>query len=87
MTDSAIDTGSQSRTVIRQKLAAYRRYAATGAEQQRHEGVFPLVVFLTTSDERLELLTDLIVANQTERAWQLWLGVAMCCRMSPPAAW
>jgi Replication-relaxation len=35
------DTGSQSRAVIRAKLDAYRRYAASGQEQGVQDGVFP----------------------------------------------
>jgi hypothetical protein len=58
-----IDTGSQSGAVIRAKLTAYQRYAATGQEQAARGGVFPLTVFITSSPERqmvlLEVLGDL----------------------------
>ncbi len=54
-----IDTGSQSRPVIRRKLDAYRRYAASGIEQAT-EGVFPRVVFLTPEADRHALLIDLL---------------------------
>jgi len=53
-----IDTGSQSRPVIRRKLDAYRRYALTGLEQER-EDVFPRVLFFTTEDTRVQTLVDL----------------------------
>ena len=55
-----IDTGSQSRAVIRAKLTAYQRYAATGQEQAARGGVFPLTVFVTTTSERESLLVDVI---------------------------
>lgn len=42
-------------------METYRRYAATGTEQAR-EGVFPQVVFLTTTAPRVELLTDVVRA-------------------------
>jgi Replication-relaxation len=54
------DAGSQSRTVIRAKLASYRSYAATGQEQAAHDGVFPLTVFVTTTAERQAVLTELV---------------------------
>ena len=66
-----VDTGSQSRTVVRAKLAAYRRYAASGLEQQREAGVFPLTVFVTTTKARHALLVDLIGELPSE-AWRLF---------------
>jgi hypothetical protein len=45
------DTGSQSRSVIRDKRDAYCRYAASGQEQGVHDGVFPLVVGAHASQE------------------------------------
>jgi hypothetical protein len=66
-----IDTGSQSRTVIRAKLAAYRRYAATGLEQGAQGGVFPLTVFITTTPERHGLLVDLIGELPSD-VWRLF---------------
>jgi hypothetical protein len=65
------DTGSQSRAVIRSKLAMVRRYAATGQEQAAQDGVFPLTVFVTTSLERHAVLVDLIGELPTE-AWRLF---------------
>lgn len=66
-----IDTGSQSRNVIRAKLSAYRRYAATGQEQKAQDGVFPLTVFVTTSEARHAVLVDLVGELPAE-AWRLF---------------
>jgi protein involved in plasmid replication-relaxation len=60
------DTGSQSRTVIRSKLAAYKRYAATGQEQLATDGVFPQVVFLATALARRELIRELVDDQPTD---------------------
>jgi hypothetical protein len=65
------DTGSQSRTVIRDKLDAYRRYAASGQEQGAQDGVFPRVVFFTATPERQAMLLDLLTFLPTE-AWRLF---------------
>jgi hypothetical protein len=65
------DTGSQSRTVIRAKLDVYRRYAASGGEQSREGGVFPQVVFITTTAARHALLVDVIGTLPTEW-WRLF---------------
>lgn len=65
-----IDTGSQSRAVIRSKLSTYRAYAATGAEQAR-ESVFPQVVFIAPDEVRHAVLVDL-VAEQDARWWPLF---------------
>lgn len=64
------DTGSQSRTVIRDKARAYLRYAATGAEQAA-EGVFPQVVFLTTSPTRRDVLVD-VLGSLPADSWRLF---------------
>jgi hypothetical protein len=60
------DAGSQSRTVMRVKLEAYRRYRASGQEQGAHDGVFPRVVFVTTMPERQAMLLDLLTYLPTE---------------------
>jgi hypothetical protein len=65
------DTGSQSRTVMRAKLDAYRRYRASGQEQGVQDGVFPLVVIVTSSPERQAMLLDLLTYLPTED-WQLF---------------
>jgi hypothetical protein len=54
------DTGSQSRAVMRAKLEAYRRYRSSGQEQGVQDGVFPLVVIITSSPERQAMLQDLL---------------------------
>jgi Replication-relaxation len=65
------DTGSQSRTVMRAKFDAYRIYAATGQEQGVQDGVFPLVVIVTTTPERQAVLLDLMTYLPTED-WRLF---------------
>ena len=67
-----VDTGSQSRTVIRAKLAAYRAFAASGTEQVQQKGVFPQVVFLTTEEERVEVLQDVIGQSQSVAARRMF---------------
>ena len=54
------DIGSQSRAVIRAKLTAYQRYAATGQEQAARGGVFPLTVFVTTTTDRYVRLVEVV---------------------------
>jgi hypothetical protein len=61
-----IDTGSQSRAVIRAKLTAYQRYAATGQEQAARGGLFPLTVFVTSTAERQGLLDGLLAELPSE---------------------
>jgi hypothetical protein len=82
------DTGSQSREVIRAKIKAYCRYAASGQEQGVQDGVFPRVVFVTTSHERqltlIELLSYLpaeesqlfVVGQLEDAAWMLTGGAS-----------
>jgi hypothetical protein len=65
------DTGSQSRAVMRSKIDAYPRYRASGHEQGIHDGVFPLVVIITTTPERQAMLIDLLRFVPTED-WQLF---------------
>jgi hypothetical protein len=65
------DTGSQSRAVMRSKIEAYRRYRASGQEQGIHDGVFPLVVIVTTSPERQAMLLNLLTLVPTED-WRLF---------------
>jgi hypothetical protein len=60
------DTGSQSRAVMQAKLEAYRRYRASGQEQGAQDGVFPLVVIVTSSLERQAMLLDLLTKLPTE---------------------
>lgn len=65
-----VDTGSQSRAVIRSKLTAYRAYG-TGGQEQAREGVFPQVVFIAPDEKRHAVLVDL-VAEQPERWWPVF---------------
>jgi hypothetical protein len=65
------DTGSQSTSVIRAKAEAYRRYAATGIEQAAQGGVFPQVVFVTTTDARRQRLVDVLGTHPAE-TWGLF---------------
>jgi hypothetical protein len=65
------DSGTQSRAVIRAKLDAYRRYAASGQEQGVQDGVFPLVVFVTTTSERQAMLIDLL-SYVPDEEWRLF---------------
>ena len=44
------DTGSQSRAVIREEPASYRRYAASGQAQRIYDGAFPEVIFVAASE-------------------------------------
>jgi Replication-relaxation len=60
------DTGTQSRTVMRSKIEAYRRYRASGQEQGVHDGVFPLMVIITTSLVRQDMLLNLLTFVPTE---------------------
>lgn len=66
-----VDTGSQSRSVIRAKLQTYQRYAASGQEQLANGGVFPLTVFITTTLDRHALLVDLL-GELSPDAWRLF---------------
>jgi hypothetical protein len=65
------DTGSQSRAVMQAKLEAYRRYQASGQEQGVQDGIFPLVVTVTSSPERQAMLLGLLTYLPTED-WQLF---------------
>jgi hypothetical protein len=65
------DTGSQSTSVIRAKAEAYRRYSSTGIEQAAQGGVFPRVVFVTTTDARRQRLVD-VLGTQPAEAWRLF---------------
>jgi hypothetical protein len=56
---------------MRSKIEAYRRYRASGHEQGIHDGVFPLVVIVTTTPERQAMLLDLLRFVPTED-WQLF---------------
>lgn len=65
-----VDLGTESRTVLARKLRAYLDYFHTGAEQAT-SGVFPRVLWLTTTDERKAAITDLCAALP-EEYWSLF---------------
>lgn len=58
-----VDLATESLPTIERKLLAYRRYAATGREQLRWDGVFPRVLWLAPSKPRLRKLLDVIAAQ------------------------
>ena len=70
-----VDTGSQSRTVIRTKIQSYQRLAASGVEQAAQGGVFPKVMVLTTTTQRQALLVD-VLGELPAEAWSLF-GVGL----------
>ena len=57
--------------MIRAKLAAYQRYAATGLDQRMQDGIFPLTVFVTVTLERQAVLVDLL-AELPSTAWPMF---------------
>lgn len=65
-----VDLGTESRPVLRRKLQAYIDYFHSGAEQAAH-GVFPRVLWLTTSEARKATLVDLC-AGLPEEHWPLF---------------
>lgn len=65
-----VDLGTESRPVVRRKLQAYIDYFHNGAEQAAH-GVFPRVLWLTTTEARKATLVDLCAALPEEH-WPLF---------------
>lgn len=65
-----VDLGTESRTVIARKLRAYLDYFHSGTEQTA-TGVFPRVLWLTTTDARKAAITDLCAALPAEY-WSLF---------------
>lgn len=65
------DTGTQSRSVLRAKLHAYRRHASSGLEQLGHDGVYPQIVFVTRTPARQSVIVDIFGELPTE-AWRLF---------------
>lgn len=65
-----VDLGTESRPVVRRKLQAYLDYFHTGDEQAAH-GVFPRVLWLTTTEARKATLVDLCAALPEEH-WPLF---------------
>jgi hypothetical protein len=64
-----VDRATQSASVLAQKCVAYRRYAATGREQER-TGVFPQVLFLVPDERRKAFVVD-VLAKQAPESWKL----------------
>lgn len=54
-----IDRATERRSTIRRKLDAYVTYYRTGLEQQR-SGIFPLTAWLTVSEARARVLSEVI---------------------------
>jgi hypothetical protein len=79
-----IDCGSEGRGALVRKFQTYLSYYRSGAEQTAH-GVFPRVVWITTTEQRVGLLTEvcgslpsearkLFAATTAERAPALFVG-------------
>ena len=64
------DLGSESTNVIERKARAYLAYFNAGVEQAEH-GVFPRVLFATTSERRRSALVEACV-RLPEESWQLF---------------
>jgi hypothetical protein len=60
-----VDRATQSGPAIARKLAVYRRYFATGREQERFR-VFPQVLFLVPAEARRGVLAELLGRQTSE---------------------
>jgi hypothetical protein len=65
-----VDRASQSNSVIRRKGEAYVEYYLSGSEQAR-SGLFPLVLFVTTSDKRRSDLVEALASLDADY-WRLF---------------
>ena len=65
-----VDRATQSAPALARKLAVYRRYHATGREQDRF-GLFPRVVLLVPSEARKDVAAR-VCAAQPSDSWPLW---------------
>lgn len=65
-----VDMSTQSRTVIRRKAETYIDYYLQGNEQRRL-GYFPLVLFVTTNDQRRAQLVEALAGVDAEY-WRLF---------------
>jgi len=65
------DCGTEPGPRITAKARAYIRYWQSGREQAQH-GVFPYVLWITTTPERKDLLVDALARLPAEH-WQLFL--------------
>ncbi|MCW2538723.1 MAG: hypothetical protein JWN95_448 [Frankiales bacterium] len=59
-----IDRGTESLPTILRKCVQYETYRRSGREQHDH-GVFPLVVWITTTDQHADQLRDAISASRS----------------------
>jgi hypothetical protein len=75
-----VDLGSESRTVLANKVRAYLDYYASGVEQQP-DGVFPRVLLLVGSDARAAVIAELLArlpeSRQLFRVGRLERGVKL----------
>ena len=70
-----VDRGTESGPRITDKAKAYVLYWQSGREQEA-EGVFPWVIWVTTTPKRQALLIDALTRLPAER-WQLFLVTTM----------
>lgn len=63
-----VDCGTEGRTALTRKCRAYVAYWHSGAERE----VFPRVVWVTTNQQRLNLLGE-VCASMPAEAWKLFL--------------
>jgi hypothetical protein len=65
-----VDRATQSAPALAHKLTVYRRYFATGREQERF-GVFPHVAVLVPSEARKRVAVEVCGAQPAD-SWPLW---------------
>lgn len=65
-----VDCGTEGRAALARKCRTYLDYYRSGAEQAAH-GVFPRVVWITTTERRVGLLTEVCAALPPE-TWRLF---------------
>jgi hypothetical protein len=53
-----VDLGTEAPTTVLEKCRRYHEYGRTGAEQKRHNGTFPLVVWIVLDEARKASLTE-----------------------------
>jgi hypothetical protein len=70
-----VDLGSESVSVIDRKARVYVNYFSSGQEQSAH-GVFPRVLFATTSERRRATLVD-VCGRLPEESWQLFIATTL----------
>ena len=64
-----VDLGTESPSTLTTKLDAYRAYWASGKETAQN-GVFPQVLWLTTTERRAGVITD-CCGRQPAESWRL----------------